>query len=126
MTTTSGYSGRLGGRSSHYGPDQTQNARLLGLSGGPKENCEEAAVVAADGPNEIAYDDERQTVYCDVHFDSVDGLSGVIGETQLVPVDVRGEGLMGDKFVGEVTLRDERLSDKAERSIIFSGKALSW
>jgi hypothetical protein len=38
-------------------------------------------------------------------------------------VDVRGEGLMGDKFVGEVTLRDERLSDKAERSIIFSGMA---
>jgi hypothetical protein len=36
-------------------------------------------------------------------------------------VDVRGEGLMGDKLVGEVTLRDERLSDKAERSIIFSG-----
>lgn len=30
---------------------------------------------------------------------------------------------MGDKFVGEVTLRDERLSDKAERSIIFSGMA---
>jgi len=45
----------------------------------------------------------------------------VIGETPLVAVDVRGEGLMGDKFVGEVTLRDERLSDKAERSIIFSG-----
>jgi hypothetical protein len=52
---------------------------------------------------------------------SVDGLRGVIGETPLVAVDVRGEGLMGDKFVGEVTLRDERLSDKAERSIIFSG-----
>jgi len=45
----------------------------------------------------------------------------VIGETPLVAVDVRGEGLMGDKLVGEVTLRDERLSDKAERSIIFSG-----
>ena len=28
---------------------------------------------------------------------------------------------MGDKLVGEVTLREERLSDKAERSIIFSG-----
>lgn len=38
-------------------------------------------------------------------------------------MDVRGEGLMGDKFVGEVTLRDERLRDKAERSIIFSGMA---
>ena len=38
-------------------------------------------------------------------------------------VDVKGEGLMGDKFVGEVTLRDERLSDNAERSIIFSGMA---
>jgi len=36
-------------------------------------------------------------------------------------VDVRGEGLMGDKLVGEVTLRDERLSDKVERSIMFSG-----
>jgi hypothetical protein len=45
----------------------------------------------------------------------------VIGDTPLVAVDVRGEGLMGDKFVGEVTLRDERLSDSAERSIIFSG-----
>jgi hypothetical protein len=47
----------------------------------------------------------------------------VIGETPLVAVDVRGEGLMGDKFVGEVTLRDERFSDNAERSIIFSGMA---
>ncbi len=30
---------------------------------------------------------------------------------------------MGDKLVGEVTERDERLSDKVERSIKFSGMA---
>ena len=47
---------------------------------------------------------------------------GVMGETPLVAVDVRGEGLMGDKLVGDVTERDERLSDKVEeRSIKFSG-----
>jgi len=45
----------------------------------------------------------------------------VIGETPLVAVDVSGEGLMGDKFVGEVTEREERLSDNVERSIKFSG-----
>ena len=50
---------------------------------------------------------------------------GVIGETPLVAVDVCGEGLMGDKLVGEVTERDERLSDKVEeRSIKFSG--IAW
>ena len=47
---------------------------------------------------------------------------GVMGETPLVAVDVSGEGLMGDKLVGEVTERDERFSDKVEeRSIKFSG-----
>jgi len=47
---------------------------------------------------------------------------GVMGETPLVAVDVSGEGLMGDRFVGEVTERDDRLSDKVEeRSIKFSG-----
>jgi hypothetical protein len=67
MTTTSGYSGRLGGRSSHYVPDQTQNARLLGCREAQKRTAREAVVVAvaADGPNET--DDERQTV-CDVHL----------------------------------------------------------
>jgi hypothetical protein len=68
MTTTSGYSGRLGGRS---GPDQIQNARLLGYREAQKRIAREAqvavVVVAADGPNETAYDDERQTVY-DVHL----------------------------------------------------------
>ena len=67
MTTTSGYSGRLGGRSSHYVPDQTRNARLLGCREAQKRIAREAVVVAADGPNEIVYDDERQTV-CDVHL----------------------------------------------------------
>jgi hypothetical protein len=68
MTTTSGYSGRLGGRSSHYGPDQTQNARLLGCREAQKRIAREAVVaVAADDPNEIVYDDERRMVY-DVHL----------------------------------------------------------
>ena len=47
----------------------------------------------------------------------------MIGETLLVAVDVRGEGWMGDRFVGEVTEREDRLSDSVERSIIFSGMA---
>ena len=47
---------------------------------------------------------------------------GVMGETPLVAVDVRGEGPMGERLVGEVTEREERLSDKVEeRSIKFSG-----
>lgn len=46
----------------------------------------------------------------------------MIGETPLVAVDVRGDGLMGDRFVGEVTVREERLRDSVERSIRFSGK----
>jgi len=67
MTTTSGYSGRLGGRSS---PDQIQNARLLGYREAQKRigsEAQVAVVVAADGPNETAYDDERQRV-CDDHL----------------------------------------------------------
>jgi len=67
MMMTSGYSGKLGGRSSHYVPDQIQNARLLGYREAQKRIAREARVVAADGPNETAYDDERQTVY-DVHL----------------------------------------------------------
>ena len=47
----------------------------------------------------------------------------MIGETPLVAVDVSGDGLMGDRFVGEVTLREERLRDNVERSIRFSGMA---
>lgn len=45
----------------------------------------------------------------------------MIGETPLVAVDVSGDGLMGDRFVGEVTVREERLRDSVERSIRFSG-----
>jgi hypothetical protein len=67
MTTTSGYSGRLGGRSSHYAPDQTQNARLLGYREAQTRIAREAVAAAADGPNETVDDDERQTVY-DVHL----------------------------------------------------------
>ena len=46
----------------------------------------------------------------------------MIGETQLVAVDVSGDGLMGDRFVGEVTVREERLRESEERSIRFSGR----
>lgn len=71
MTTTSGYSGKLGERSGHYEPDQTRNARLLGYREAQKRIVREAVVVAAavaaDGPNEIVHDDERQMV-CDVHL----------------------------------------------------------
>jgi hypothetical protein len=70
MTTTSGYSGRLGGRSSHCAPDQIQNARLLGYREAQKRIAREPAAVAADGPNES--DDERQRVY-DVHLEVLMG-----------------------------------------------------
>lgn len=46
----------------------------------------------------------------------------MIGETPLVAVDVSGDGLMGDKFVGDVTEREERLRESEERSIRFSGR----
>ena len=72
MTTTSGYLGRLGGRSSHYGSDQTQNARLLGCREAQKRIVREPVVAAADGPNETACDDERQRVY-DVHLEELMG-----------------------------------------------------
>ncbi len=75
MMTTSGYSGRLGGRSSHYAPDQIQNARLLGYQEGQKRIAREARVavaVAADGPNGTAHDDERQTV-CGDHLGGLMG-----------------------------------------------------
>jgi hypothetical protein len=45
-----------------------------------------------------------------------------MGDTPLVAVEVRGEGLIGERFVGEVTESDERLSDSVERSMIFSGR----
>jgi hypothetical protein len=70
MTTTSGYSGRLGGRSNHCVPDQIQNARLLGYREAQKRIAREPAVVAADGSNES--DDERQRVY-DVHLEVLMG-----------------------------------------------------
>lgn len=66
MTTTSGYSGKLGGRSGHYVPDQIQNARLLGYREAQKKIGREARVVD-DGPNETVRDDERQRAY-DVHL----------------------------------------------------------
>jgi hypothetical protein len=69
MTTTSGYSGRLGGRSGHYVPDQTQTVRLLGYREAQKRTVRE---VAADGPNDTVHDDERQTVY-DVHLEVLMG-----------------------------------------------------
>ena len=70
MTTTSGYSGKLGGRSS---PDQIQSARLLGYREARKRTARVAAVVvAADGPNETANDDERQMVY-DVRLEELMG-----------------------------------------------------
>jgi len=72
MTTTSGYSGKLGGRSSHCVPDQIQNARLLGYREAQKRIARVAVVVAADGPNETVHDDERQTVY-DVHLEVLMG-----------------------------------------------------
>jgi hypothetical protein len=65
MTTTSGYSCRLGERSDHYGPDQTQNARLLGYLEAQKRTGSEAHAAAADGSNETVHDDERQTEYGD-------------------------------------------------------------
>jgi hypothetical protein len=43
-----------------------------------------------------------------------DGLSRVIGETPLVAVDMSGDGLMGDKFVGDVTEREDRLRESKE------------
>jgi hypothetical protein len=64
MTMTSGYSGRLGGRLSHYASDQIQNARLLDYREAQKRIAR-VAVAVADGPNETVYDDERQTVYGD-------------------------------------------------------------
>jgi hypothetical protein len=68
MTTTSGYSCKLGERSSHYGPDQTQNARLLGYREDQKRTGSEAqaaAAAAADGSNETVRDDERRMEYGD-------------------------------------------------------------
>lgn len=71
MTTMSGYSGRLGGRSNHYVPDQTQTARLLGYREAQKRIVREGVVVV-DGPNETVYDDERQTAY-GVHLEVLMG-----------------------------------------------------
>jgi hypothetical protein len=62
MTRTSGYSGKHGGRLSHYVSDQTQNARLPGYREAQKRIGTGAA---ADGPNETVHDDERQTAYGD-------------------------------------------------------------
>ena len=73
MTTTSGYSCRLGGRSSRCVPDQIQNARLPGYREAQKRIAREpaavaAAAAAADGSNES--DDERQRAY-DVHLEAL-------------------------------------------------------
>ena len=64
MTTTSGYSCKLGGRLNHYGPNQTQNGRPLDCRAAQKRTAR-VAVAVADGRNETAYDDGRQTVYGD-------------------------------------------------------------
>jgi hypothetical protein len=64
MTRMSGYSGKHGGRLSHYASDQTQSARLLGYREAQKRIAREVAV-GADGPNETVHDDERQTAYGD-------------------------------------------------------------
>ena len=65
MMKTSGYSGRHGGRLSHYGPDQIQNARLLGYREAQKRIATVAVAAADDDPNETVYDDGRQTAYGD-------------------------------------------------------------
>lgn len=43
----------------------------------------------------------------------MDGLIGVIGDKAEGPDEVAGGGLMGDRFVGEATVRDDRLRDNA-------------
>ena len=43
-----------------------------------------------------------------------DGLSGVIGDKVVLAVEGWGDGVMGDKFVGEVTERVEMLSESDE------------
>ena len=64
MTTTSGYSGKHGGRLNHYGPNQTQNGRLPDCREAQKRTAS-VAVAVADGPNETVYDDGRQMAYDD-------------------------------------------------------------
>jgi hypothetical protein len=50
-----------------------------------------------------------------------DGLSGVIGERVVLAVDGWGDGVIGDRFVGEVTERDEMLIESDDvRSIAAS------
>ena len=41
-----------------------------------------------------------------------EGLMGVMGETPLVAVEVWGDGLMGERLVGEATEREERLRER--------------
>jgi hypothetical protein len=67
MTTTSGYSGRPGGRSSRYVPDLDRNVRLHDYREAHTKIAKRVAVaaVAVDGLNETEHDDERQTVYGD-------------------------------------------------------------
>lgn len=43
-----------------------------------------------------------------------DGLSGVIGDKVVLAVEGWGDGVMGDKFVGEVTESVEMLSESDE------------
>jgi hypothetical protein len=70
MTTTSGYSGQLGGRSSRCESDRDHNASLPGYQEAHTKIAREApvaavaAAVAVDGSSETVHDDERQTV-CD-------------------------------------------------------------
>jgi hypothetical protein len=53
-----------------------------------------------------------------------EGLSGVIGERAVLAVDGCGEGVMGERFVGDVTDSEEMLSEsEEERSIGLSAMA---
>ena len=74
MTTTSGYSGRPGGRSSRYVPDPGRNVRLLDYREAHTKIAKRVALaaVAGDGLNETQHDDERQTLYGDRPMDSAE------------------------------------------------------
>ncbi len=52
-------------------------------------------------------------MFCCCALEAEEGLSGVTGEMVLA-VEGIGEGVIGERFVGEVTLREEILSDNEE------------
>jgi hypothetical protein len=43
----------------------------------------------------------------------VDGLIGVMGDNAVAPEEVVCGGLVGDRFVGDATVKEERLRDRA-------------